>query len=446
MGRKSTGTKKAGRPPTGQVKWRRNLKVPGTYCWHARFTINGERTKFGALSAKIPEHDREGALEGARVALAFLLGGGAVSDSIKETVEEYSKRWLADRVGRVSSIRDDRSRIRDHVLPVIGPLDVSKFTRDDVETLRDALDVKISKGELSWKTVECVWTLVTSMCGDMVNAKKRELRARDDNPCRDVKPPERGNRKAKQYLYPSEFLAFVSCDRVPLRWRRAVALAIYTYTRDAELRELRWAGDVDLAHGVLSITRALERRTGAVKTTKSGETRRFSLEPNLLPLLRALHERAGGAGHVFSIDATHFSRTFRRWLTVAGVTRAELHHGTATSKAITWHDLRATGATWMAVRGDDPLKIKQRCGHASFSTTEIYIREAEAVREGFGEVFPPLPAGLLEFGILSDQSQTPETIEPEKSDLESGTRGSNSRPSAWEADALPTELVPQRAA
>jgi hypothetical protein len=45
----------------------------------------------------------------------------------------------------------------------------------------------------------------------------------------------------------------------------------------------------------------------------------------------------------------------------------------------------------MAVRGDDPLKIKQRSGHASFSTTEMYIREGGAVREGLGEPFPVLP-------------------------------------------------------
>lgn len=101
-----------------------------------------------------------------------------------------------------------------------------------------------------------VWTLVTSMCADMVNAKKREFRVRDDNPCRDVRPTDRGPRKAKQYLYPSEFLRFVSCERVPLRWRRAVALAIYTYTRDAELRVLRWT---DIDHGIVDITR---RSTG----------------------------------------------------------------------------------------------------------------------------------------------------------------------------------------
>ena len=97
---------------------------------------------------------------------------------------------------------DDRSRIRDHVLPEIGKLDVRTFTRDYVEDLRDSLDVKIVEGALAWKTASCVWTLVTSMCSDIVTAKKRELRTRDDNPCRDVKPPESGILGAKQYLLP----------------------------------------------------------------------------------------------------------------------------------------------------------------------------------------------------------------------------------------------------
>jgi len=125
--------------------------------------------------------------------------------------------------------------------------------------------------------VASVWTLVTNMCDDMVNAKKRELRVRTNNPCRDVKPPERGERRARQYLFPSEFLKFVSCEQVPLRWRRAVALAIYTYTRDGELRVLRWdGGDVDFEHGVLSITRAYNRRAKTVKGTKTGDWRRFA--------------------------------------------------------------------------------------------------------------------------------------------------------------------------
>jgi hypothetical protein len=39
--------------------------------------------------------------------------------------------------------------------------------------------------------------------------------------------------------------------------------------------------------------------------------------------------------------------------------------------------------------------IKRVLGHRRFETTEIYIRQADAVRGGFGEVFPPLPACLL---------------------------------------------------
>ena len=90
-----------------------------------------------------------------------------------------------------------------------------------------------------------------------------------------------------------------------------------------------------------------------------------------------------------------------------------------TRKAMTFHDLRATAITWCAVRGDDPLKIKQRAGHASFSTTEGYIREAENGRRlrrgvpaaavvaavggqaepppsfGFGFGFGPMPIAVL---------------------------------------------------
>jgi hypothetical protein len=94
------------------------------------------------------------------------------------------------------------------------------------------------------------------------------------------------------------------------------------------------------------------------------------------------------------------ARSFRYWLEKAGVTRSELHTTTPTRKAITVYDLRATGITWQAIRGDDPLKIMQRAGHAAFATTQGYIREAEAVRDGFGEVFPPLPPEAL--GLLSE--------------------------------------------
>jgi hypothetical protein len=83
---------------------------------------------------------------------------------------------------------------------------------------------------------------------------------------------------------------------VPLNWRRAVAIAIYTYTRDAELRVLRWS---DIDHGIIDITRAFNRRKPEeVKGTKSDCPRRFAVEPNLLPLLEAMRAESGDEGLV----------------------------------------------------------------------------------------------------------------------------------------------------
>jgi integrase len=257
--------------------------------------------------------------------------------------------------------------------------------------------------ELTWKSARNFWVVATKMVADAAGSKLDELRVRDDNPAVGVEGPDRGARKAKQFLYPSEFLTLAACPAVPLDARRAVAIAIYTYLRDGELRALRWdGGDIDLEHGVLSVTKALRHRT--VKPTKSGETRRFAIEAALLPLLQTMRAEAGHEGPVLRLREDHMAELLRKWLHIAGVRRPELHKGSPTRKPLTWHDLRATGATWMAVRGDDPLKIKQRCGHATFSTTELYIREAEAVRDGFGEVFPPLPEALVSGSESSGES------------------------------------------
>ncbi len=58
-------------------------------------------------------------------------------------------------------------------------------------------------------------------------------------------------------------------------------------------------------------------------------------------------------------------------------------------------DFRATGITWRAMRGDDPLKIQRAAGHKSLTTTQVYIRIAEDIGRGGGTPFPPLPNDLL---------------------------------------------------
>jgi integrase len=72
----------------------------------------------------------------------------------------------------------------------------------------------------------------------------------------------------------------------------------------------------------------------------------------------------------------HLAPMIRRDLKRAGVTRADIFARDKTRKQMTFHDLRSTGMTWMAVRGDEPLKIKQRAGHKQLSTRGPHSRGA----------------------------------------------------------------------
>jgi hypothetical protein len=80
----------------------------------------------------------------------------------------------------------------------------------------------------------------------------------------------------------------------------------------------------------------------------------------------------------------------RKCLGYASVTRAELFADNDVQRPISFHDLRATGITWMAMRGDDALAIQQRAGHTTFGTTQGYVRLAGTLGT-VGAVFPPVP-------------------------------------------------------
>jgi integrase len=347
-----------------------------------------------------------------------------------ETVKLWTDRWLIARRARgLRAVATDGHRLSAHVLPRLGAMPIAKVSRSDLEGFVEYLDGRVRDPQkpISWRTASHVWGLVSKMFGDACGAKQRDLRVRDDNPALGVHGPDRGGRKAKVYLWPSEFLALVSCLDVPLEWRRAFALTTYLYARAGEVNAIQWQ-DVDVERGIVHIHRSVDRDTGELKPTKTSVARRIPIEAELLPLLRGMQAETngkgdgGGKGRLLTIDETDrkLSRQIQRCLRLARVEREELFITDETRKAVTFHDLRATGITWCAVRGDDPLKIKQRAGHATFGTTEGYIREAENLRDGFGDVFPPLPQSLL--GPMIGPSDYPTYQKPRENGGGAGNR------------------------
>ncbi len=312
----------------------------------------------------------------------------------------WSDLWFASRERRGISAKKERGRWDKWVLDGAKLRDrkVASITKFDLEGIVERLDGAIQAKDmglegLAWKSAWNVWALVTVAFSDMAASKERSLRMRDDNAAAGVRGPDRGAKKAKGWLTPNDFLEVMSDESIPVRHRRALALAVYLYPRAGELRGLNWE-DVSLDGGFVLFHHA-ERVDGTDTSTKTEDFRRTPIESTLWPLLKAMHDERG-EGRVTNLpDDQHLARWLRETLQWVGVASAELK-ASPTRKAITWHDLRATGITWRAIRGDDHLKIKGAAGHRNFSTTEGYIRAVEAVdRATFGEVFPVLPEALL---------------------------------------------------
>jgi integrase len=210
-----------------------------------------------------------------------------------------------------TSTRDDKSRFSTHVAPLIGDRAMAAVTRSEIEGIVEALDHKVRTGELSWHTAWNIWAVVSRMFRDATNAKQRDLRVREDNPCERVAPPDRGVRLAKQFLYPSELLDLAGCERVALEYRRLIALAIYMFPRAGELEALEWE-DVDLDRGIIHIHRGVDRERGGTKGTKTGLARRFGIEPAILPVLRAMRDEGEKVGRVVRQMPCHACATLLR--------------------------------------------------------------------------------------------------------------------------------------
>ncbi len=216
--------------------------------------------------------------------------------------------WHQDRVNRgLTSARDSLAHWNTHLAATLGVKHPLHWTRDDFRQLSVQLDAKVQAGDMSWKTAVNVWSTATKMADDAAESKLDSIKCRNDNPATGVRGPDRGEKTAKQYLFPSEFLQFIHCDTVPVKWRRVVAIAVYTYVRAGELRALTW-DDVNIERGILSITKATDRTTGGLKSTKTKSPRLLPIEPALLPLLKTMHDECGGEGLVIDCRVSGICR------------------------------------------------------------------------------------------------------------------------------------------
>lgn len=391
--------KRRGRPRTGHV-YRR-----GDH-WVVRIRLaDGKRGKPQHLDPRITEERaRDLAAQASALALAEGIRRHPKPDP-GETADAWMERWTEDRRARGLTIAEQTAgRWRKWIRPIFGHRPMADVTREEVERVVDKLDQATRAKTIRTKTALNIWAIVKAAFRDAVNAKNRDLRVRGDNPTQGVFGPDRGVMRSKPWIYPCEMAQLLASPEVPLWWRRLFALTTYLYLRAGEVAALS-IEDVDLVGGVVLVHRSAQRigvrgqSEDATKPTKTKITHRVPIEPSLLPLLAAMVQEAHEQGRtrlVVLSGAHDLADTLRASLQRAGIHRAELFADDETRAPVTFHDLRATGITWRAIRGDDALKIQRAVGHRSLATTQRYIREAEVIGANIGEPFPPLPLDLVQ--------------------------------------------------
>jgi integrase len=386
----------------------RILQGPNGPQWHGKWTLVGKdangkprRSEWEPLDPSIALDDEAGAKAYAAKIAPSIRARSAQLQGKSEKVRDYADRWIQSRKVSVRTWRDDWSHLEHHLLPAIGDLAMAEVTATHGDEIVARLDAKTSSGELRDKSAINIWGTAKKVFKDAAHAKAATgLRCLVTSPFEQVQRPDQNQpNRVKQFLFPSEVYSLLDCTRVRRSFRRNVAIAVYLGLRDCEQRVLRWA-NVDLEHAVISVAENWDKDEKKARdgTKTDTSTRQVPIPATLLPLLRAMYKEAGGSGLVCRdiFGQPSMARALRTHLRNAGVDRPALLKRTAVSLWVTWHDLRATCGTWLAVEGRPATEIRDLLGHEKTDQTDGYMRNATVVRSGrFGQVFGPLPASLL---------------------------------------------------
>lgn len=196
------------------------------------------------------------------------------------TVADYAERWLTARAGRgIVSVADDRSRIKNHVLPTLGPM---KMRDVGIPHVRDLIRALRSNPDLAARTVLHVYSLLRIMFAEAVvdgiiptspcATKPGDLPSKDD------KDPEW--RELATYTT-AEVRLIVTSPIVPVERRVQYALKSLAGLRHGEAAGLRWRDRLPAEPlPKLAVSKSYER-----KGTKTKVARPIPEHPTLTAIL-----------------------------------------------------------------------------------------------------------------------------------------------------------------
>lgn len=183
--------------------------------------------------------------------------------------------------------------------------------------------------------------------------------------------------KVKAFLKEDEVKFFLKkAQEFNHPWYFHWCLAIYTGMRNGELFALSW-DQVDLVNGIINVKFSWNKKDG-LKSTKSCDDRVVDIAPKLAEILIQIKKENPDSHFVLSRsrdwEKGEQARVLRGFLTGIGL------------RPVRFHDLRATFATMLLIKGVEPIKVMVLGGWKDMKTMQIYMRTAGVEVRGVSKV------------------------------------------------------------
>jgi len=277
------------------------------------------------------------------------------------TFADAAAEWLRfieeDRARKPSTLRDYRSALKVHLLPVFGDRPLESITDDDIEEWRRGLSGMSNRMKNK---------LIIQLHG--IFRRARSVYKLPTNPVALIeKHPIRASGDI-QVFAPEEVWALVRA--AANETDAAIYLtAAFTGLRMGELLALRWR-EVDFVGSTIRVR--TNYAGGQLTTPKSGKVRSVPLAPDVASALARLGDRGAWTGD----DDLVFASAVGSFMSDAALRpRYKSALRRAGLRVLRFHDLRHTFGTRMIAKADI-RRVQEWMGHADIQTTMKYLHYA----------------------------------------------------------------------
>ncbi len=267
-----------------------------------------------------------------------------------------------------------RSHLDQHLLPLVGPLALHEIGADAVDKLIAALvDKRVGrKGEKNAEGRKLAPATIRNAVTTFRLVMKHGRRPVAVELPKGLKQEKAHARKRPTAIaVASDVAKYLDACR---GWFRITsAIAIYTGMRKGEIASLRWSA-VDFDAEAIAVLSSWE---GA---PKNDQERTVPLPPELAAMLRRWRLETGAAGDGLVVVRAGREGKLRALLEsdeLSGFARRACRR--AKISPVTFHALRSTFGTHAADAGMPIGQLRAVLGHASITTTAIYLRSDSAV-------------------------------------------------------------------